>query len=260
MKLSISNIAWNSDDNEIVYDYLNKKKYDAIEIAPTKFINEKPYDDLDKIALIVNEIEKRFGLKISSMQSIWYGQKGNIFVKENQEELINYTKKAILYASKINCGNLVFGCPKNRNMNDNNKIEYAFDFFRTIGDYACNHDTVVALEPNPKIYGTNFINYTKDAFDFVKGIQSNGLKVNMDFGTIIENNESLDIINDNIELISHIHISEPYLELIKEREEHKQLANILRKKNYDKYVSIEMKEQKIEDVFKTIDYVYEIFH
>ena len=118
----------------------------------------------------------------------------------------------------------------------------------------------MALEPNPTIYGTNFINYTTQAFKFVKKVNSDGLKVNVDFGTIIENKEELDTIFNNMNLVNHIHISEPNLEPVKEREEHKVLANNLRKLNYDKYVSIEMKNTgDMDKVRKVIEYVKEIF-
>ena len=41
-------------------------------------------------------------------------------------------------------------------------------FFNILGDYAKLKNTVIALEANPDIYGTNFINTTKEAFSFVK--------------------------------------------------------------------------------------------
>lgn len=50
------------------------------------------------------------------MQSIWYGQTGNIFDPVQAEELLDYTAEAFQFAHTINCPSLVFGCPKNRRL------------------------------------------------------------------------------------------------------------------------------------------------
>ena len=260
MKLSISNIAWSKDKDEKMYEYLSEIEFSGIEIAPTRIFEDKPYSHIEEAKNWKQELENKYKLEISSMQSIWYGKQGNIFNKEDAKEFIDYTKKAIDFASGIKCKNLVFGCPKNRIMPEGKSEDDVIEFFKILGDYAKERKTVVALEPNPTIYGTNFINYTNQAFEFVKKVNSDGLKVNVDFGTIIENKEELDTIFSNINFVNHIHISEPNLEVVKRREEHKVLADNLRKLDYDKYVSIEMKNTgDMEKVRKVIEYVKEIF-
>lgn len=260
MKISISNIAWNEKDNQKVLEYISKKGFKGIEIAPTMIISENPYDHIDRMKEIANTIREKYNLEISSMQSIWYGQTGNIFNENDVNGLIDYTKKAIDFASAINCRNLVFGCPKNRNIPNNKKSEDVIDFFKILGDYAYEKNTFLSLEPNPAIYNTNFINYTNQAFEFVKKVNSKGFKVNIDFGTIIENHENVEEIAQSIGYINHIHISEPNLEKIKKREEHEVLKDILKKQNYDRYVSIEMK--KVEDINElkdVINYIFGVF-
>ncbi len=259
MKLSISNLSWDSKYDEEMYNYLKEKNFD-LEIAPTKLISDSPYDKIDEIKDISNNLKEKYDINIVSMQSIWYGKSENIFESdESRKTLIDYTKKAIDFASSINCNNLVFGCPKNRNMKDINKdLEIALEFFKEIGKYAKSKNVVVALEPNPTIYNTNFLNYTSEAIDFVKKIDIPSIKINYDFGTIIQNNEDINILKDNINLINHIHISEPNLNIIEKREIHKDLFKLLNELNYKKYVSIEMKQFDIKDVKNTIDYLYEL--
>lgn len=95
----------------------------------------------------------------------------------------------------------------------------------------------------------------------MKKINCEGIKVNVDFGTIIENKEDLNIIFENINLVNHIHISEPNLVKVEKRKEHQQLSEFLKSINYDRYISIEMKQtESIEDVKEVINYVSEIFH
>ncbi|MBQ2916641.1 MAG: sugar phosphate isomerase/epimerase [Clostridia bacterium] len=260
MKLSISNIAWAKENDEEMYEYISQSKFDGIEIAPTKIIQDNPYFHIEEAKDILEQIYNKYKLKVSSMQSIWYGRQGNIFDKEEAKKFIEYTQKAIDFAHEINCGNLVFGCPKNRIMPQGNKEEDVIYFFRELGEYAKQKQTVLSIEPNPTIYGTNFINYTSQALEFVKKINSEGIKVNVDFGTIIENKENLELVFKNLNFVNHIHISEPNLTKIEKREEHIELAEYLKKANYNKYVSIEMKDTgNIDDVKETIEYINKIF-
>lgn len=257
MKLSISNLAWNNEDNQKVYEYLSKKHFSGIEIAPTKLFPESPYTHIDEAVDYFSRVRSNYGLEVSSMQSIWYGQTGNIFhSQEEQMRLQNYTFSAINFASKIGCNNLVFGNPKARNKGDNHTDNEVYSFFKSISDYAYQKGTYVALEPNPIIYGTDFINNTKQAFEFCKNSGCGQLRVNVDLGTIIYNDEPFKWIDNNLNLINHIHISEPYLKKIEKRELHKKLKTL----EFDNYISIEMGLQNtIIDVFEVIDYVAEVF-
>ena len=256
MKLSISNIAWDIKDNETVYAYLNKKIFSGLEIAPTKLFPENPYSHIAEAAEYFSQLKQNYGLEVSSMQSIWFGKTGNIFnSEEERKDLQDYTFKAIDFAAAIGCGNLVFGNPKARNKGENHSDNLVFDFFNSIADYAHKNGTCVSLEPNPVIYGTNFINNTKQAFEFCNELNNPNLKVNVDFGTIIYNDEPFDWIQKNTDKVNHIHISEPYLKKIEKRDLHKKLKTI----EFNKYISIEMGLQNsLNDVFEVIDYIAEV--
>lgn len=257
IKLSISNLAWDYKDNEKVYEYLAKKHFSGIEIAPTKVFPESPYSHIDEAVDYFNKIKADYGLEVSSMQSIWYGKKGNIFASEEEQlALKQYTFQAIDFASAIKCGNLVFGNPKARNKGEHHNNQDSFSFFKTISDYAYQKNTCISLEPNPIIYGTDFINNSKQAFDFCRDSGCEHLRVNVDFGTIIYNEEPFEWIEKNLDLVNHIHISEPYLKKIEKRVLHKKLKEI----DFNKYISIEMGLQNsLDDVFEVIDYIAEVF-
>ena len=253
LKLAISNIGFGE-----TFDYHELEQYNGLEIAPSK-IAVDPYNHQEEIVNYANTMLSEFDLPTVSMQSIWYQISEGIFTG-GYDQLVAVTKRAIDLADKINCRNIVFGSPKNRNMPDPaNDIEIAKQFFREIAEYAETKQVVIALEPNPIIYQTNFINTTQEAFDFVKELNLPALKVNVDLGTIIYNREDLSNIKDNIKLVNHIHISEPNLEKIEKRQLHKELKKLLVDSGYNHYVSIEMKEQSNDDVIKTLRYIREIF-
>lgn len=261
IKIAISNIAWNKNMDEDVYRILQNNNITSLEIAPTRIIEEKPYDNIPRAIDKINILKKEFNLSIVSMQSIWFGKTNKIFESQNDfDEMLNYTYKAIDFAYAINCPNLVFGSPKNRNMiNYEQDYPKALDFFKKIGLYAKEKGVVIALEPNPTIYHTNFINTTKEAIDFVKKLNLDSIKVNYDLGTVIFNHESLEFLKENLNYINHIHISEPNLETIIERPIHKQLFKILRELHYTKTVSIEMKTiESTKEIAKVIRYVKDL--
>jgi len=261
MKLSISNIAWNNDLEGRVFQLMKKYGFTGLEIAPTKIFPQNPYDRLSEAKVYAEGLLSKNGFLVSSMQSIWYGRQENIFSSTAEREaLISYTKKAIDFASAVGAGNLVFGCPRNRNLAADADSGVAVEFFRELGDYAHSRNTVIGMEANPPIYNTNYINTTEEALDLVHAVGSDGFKLNFDFGTLIHNSESLNILKNNPEFINHIHISEPMLAPIQQREAHVVLAKLLRDMNYGGFVSIEMGLQTDVSLIEgCMKYVSEVF-
>jgi len=261
-KLSISNIAWQKESDDKVCSYAKSKGYSGIEVAPNIIAGAEPYDHLLLGKEYAQELYQKHGLRISSMQSICYGKKENIFgTAEENEELRRYVCKAIDFARLIECKNIVFGCPKNRIITSEvTQHSVGIDFFKFVGNYAAGKDVVVSIEPNPKIYGTNFLNTTSEAIKFIEEVNSPGIMLNLDLGTMIENGENLDTIEKHILKIHHIHVSEPNLARIEKRSLYSDLAKMLLKHGYKGYVSIEMNNKNtVQEIFDAIDYINEVF-
>lgn len=262
MKLSVCNIAWTADHDAEMYGKLQKLGIDGIEIAPTRIFPEAPYERLDEARAFAEQLKKEHGLSVVSMQSIWYRRTEMLFGSEtDRQTLLAYTKNAIDFAEAAGCKNLVFGSPKNRVTGGADCRDIALRFFRELGEYAAEHHTCLSLEANPAIYGTDFINYTTEAFELVKEAASEGFAVNVDFGTILANGEDLSFLTrENLPYINHIHISEPYLAAVKEQSLHKDFAERLRALGYDRYVSVEMGTvEDADSVCSVLSYVKEVF-
>jgi len=260
LKLSISNIAWDERNDAYMLENLNDQGFDGIEVAPTRVVKERPYDHLNEATEFMEKV-KRAGLCVPSMQSIWFGRSERVFFDEvERQTLLEYTKKAIGFANILSCENLVFGSPRNRQINDLSDEAKGIVMFKAIAKEAEQKGTCFSIEANPAIYNTNYINKTEDAFELAKRVESNGFKVNVDFGTIIENREDLKVIADHLSLVNHVHISEPFLAPIEQRSQHKELCALLNEKGYNRFVSIEMKNpgdvRIVEDVMA---YVREVF-
>ena len=116
------------------------------------------------------------------------------------------------------------------------------------------------MEANPTIYNTNYVNTTKEALDLIKRVDSKGFLLNLDIGTMIQNEEDIDMLVGNVPVINHVHISEPGLKLMEKRELHQKLADILQKENYQNFVSIEVgKQEDIQALKDVMQYVAEVF-
>ena len=105
------------------------------------------------------------------------------------------------------------------------------------------------IDANPEYYG-----------EFCRKIGSDGVKVNIDFGTILYNKENPHLIKTYKNTVNHIHLSVPNLEYVQKIKEHATLKKVLEKIDYNGYLSIEMKNQNdIEKVQKAVLYLKENF-
>ncbi len=257
MKLSISNIAWTAPQDDVVYELMRKNGFAGLEIAPTRIFPEAPYEHIDD----AREWYDTLGFVVPSMQSIWFGRQENLFASADEcQALIDYTKKAIDFASAIGCRNLVFGCPRNRALPDGGDSAVAVSFFKELGDYALANGTVIGMEANPPIYNTNYINTTAEALDLIELVASDGFRLNLDVGTMVHNGESVDLLKGKVHLINHVHISEPRLVPIAKRELHNALYDRLSEEGYNGFVSVEMGKQDESDIIcDVMQYVKEVF-
>lgn len=256
-RLSASNIGWQAQDDEAVYALLREFGYAGLEIAPTRFVGERPYCKAEAAACKATQLKERFGLCIPSMQSIWFGRTENIFDARGAALLAEYTRRAVDLAAAVGCPSLVFGNPRQRSIPEGAHPDDALGFFAEISAYARQHGVVIALEANPPVYGTNFCNASAEAFAYARRVP--GLRVNYDLGTMLTNGESLDVLFKNLDIVSHIHLSEPQLAPIAPRPEHRALADGLRQAGYAGFVSIEMKTQPLAQVRAVLAYTAEVF-
>ena len=264
MRLCISNIAWGVDHDDEMYQICQNMGYSGIEIAPTRIFPENPYEHIREAKIWASGLNEEYDIDVISIQSFWYGRKEHIFGGEKErQQLIEYSKKAFCFAKAVGAGIVVFGCPKNRDGFTKDMVyncKVAMDFFGKLAEIASECQVTVALEPNPDIYGTDFLNTLDQTVRFIENIGLQSLRLNLDFGAMIYNNENFTLLRGKENLIAHVHISEPGLLRIKEREGHAQLSDFLNGFEYKKAVSVEMGRQENTDVvYQTMKYVHDVF-
>ena len=98
------------------------------------------------------------------------------------------------------------------------------------------------------------------SLELIEQVDSEGFQLNLDVGTMIYNSEKVSILAGKGHLISHVHISEPGLKPIEERELHNELAGILESEKYRGFVSIEMGKTEDKSLLEEkMGYVRRIF-
>ncbi len=255
MKLAASNIGWALDDSPAVYARMRALGFTGLEIAPTKFFPQSPYseENIAAAGALAQQLQKEQGLCVVSMQSIWYGRGESIWGSDaDRQALIDYTEAAARFAAATGCPNLVFGCPRNRNKPDGAAMDTALDFFARAGDAAARHGVWLALEPNPPIYNTNFLNTTAGCAAFLRQLDHPALGMNLDVGTMLENGEEASVAAENLDLIRHVHFSRPGLPPVQAIPLHRQLADVLTEGGYTGWVSLEMKQAEPAAVFDSL--------
>jgi len=215
MQLSISNIAWERDDEPQIAELLRRLGVTAVDIAPGKYFPDIAAASDADIRKVRNFWEER-GIFIYGMQSLLFGTKGlNVFGDTwSQERLLQHLGHVCRIAEGLGARRLVFGSPKNRDrtgLTDSDAHDIALRFFSRLGGIAKYWGVVITLEPNPVCYGTNWITTTRDAYIFVKELSNPSIAMQLDTGTILTNDENISAIQSFSDVVGHVHLSEPGL-------------------------------------------------
>lgn len=269
MKIAISNIAWNKEEDTKILPILKKYLIQGVEVAPTK-IWENPTEESGQTIRRYREFWGKEKILIPSIQAILFGHPELLIFteKEKRQETFLYLEKMIKVSALLGAGIIVFGSPANRDAGKLSKekiLRIAAEFFYKIAEIAKKNKIFFCIEPNPKEYGTNFINKTSEAIELIKLVDHSHFRLHLDCGVIAVNKEGYEkAIREGFAYLQHFHVSERNLLPIgKGDTDHKKVAKILKDLKYDKWVSVEMRAQSItnnqENVEKALELVSSIY-
>jgi sugar phosphate isomerase/epimerase len=251
MKLAISNIAWDVHDDPEILHSLKENGISGIEVAPTK-LWENWQGTSHKEAKEYRKFMLNKGFELPAMQAILFGKPElQVFDKSTHFKFLEHIKIVADLANGFGAKVLVFGAPNNRKRGQipfHDAYGFAVDFFYKLAEICYAQECCIGLEHNPIEYGCDFITNAFDARDLVDSVHHDGFKLHVDSaglhmcgGNIAEHISSLGAFD-------HYHISEPMLAPIyKGVVDHKSALNALRLCDYDKWVSIEMKQPHDHD-------------
>lgn len=249
--LGVSNISNNNFSWEQYNGVLKFYDINYVEAAPTKY---NTWENLFKTNKIDSELE------IYSFQSLTYTIQQGIFDKDN-EKLFNHLKNVIDLAYANNVKILVFGCPKNRRINENNDKIIFLEFMRKLGDYIKGKKIYLCIENNSKHYNCNFLNTIQEVGDIINEINHSCIKMVVDVGNCIMENDNIENMKMYKENIKHIHISEPYMKpfINFNKNMYKRLMCLLKEINYDGKITLEFLNENITTLNESIKNFTEMF-
>ncbi|MDN4626186.1 MULTISPECIES: sugar phosphate isomerase/epimerase family protein [Erwinia] len=264
MKISISNIAWDKEEDAAVASLLNKYGVNAIDIAPGKYFPDILTTSHEQIELVKSWWSQR-GITITGMQSLLFGTQGfNIFDDEDtRQKMLAHLTAICRIAAGTGATKLVFGSPKNRDrkqLSDAQVEKIAVSFFRELGNIAQYFGVVICLEPNPTHYGANFMTTALETACVVKAVNHAHIRMQLDTGAISLNKEKIStLLKEYQALIGHIHISEPNLvPPTAKNGMHEILSSQLKKNLPEMYVTIEMltdKKNRLNTIEQTLKFI-----
>lgn len=247
MKLAVSNIAWKNSEFNKFYELISMLDCRGVEIAPSKIWKNTPKISKEEKLLFKNEIKKH-NLEFIGFHSLLFGREDLQIFKDQDSR--NNTKKYLFalidLCSELNGQNLIFGSPNNRNTFKNkNANEIGKIFFNEIASYARKNGVFICIEPLD-LSMTDFLTSINETGEFIQNIGNQNLKLHIDTKSFLLSGE---VIEDNIQkfnkLINHIHISDKNLRVLKEDKNiHKKFAKSLNRISYNKYISLEMRQEE----------------
>lgn len=269
MNISISNIAWEPDDNEEIARVLQNHRVNAIEVALTKIHPSKEFSE--SILKEYRTYWESKGVRIVALQSLLFGHPAlSIFgTTEIQNKTKDQLKRVMHSASLLGATVLVFGSPHNRKRNTlsfEQAVQNASEFFSEVGDIAQSYGVTLAIEPNPPQYGCDFLTNTQEVLAFVQKVNHPHIKLNLDSGILYMNDENISKeIRASARELVHFHVSEPQLAPIGTDDvPHTEIAQVLRDIHYAGFVSIEMKcpenPNRIKTITQALEFVRHTYH
>ena len=216
MRLAISNIAWDIEEDACVAKLLGKYGINAIDVAPGKYFPDPASARDEDIAKIKRWWRER-DIEITGMQALLFGTTGlSVFGdSKSQQAMLNHLRGICRIGSGLGATRLVLGSPKNRDrsgLSDAQALEQAVSFFRCVGNTAKEHGVIVCLEPIPTRYGANFMTTVAETAHVVASVGHEAIQMQFDTGALTINEESPEaVLECNAEFIGHVHASEPDL-------------------------------------------------
>lgn len=247
MNLSISNFAWDFEENQKMFNHLKKCDITHIELIFTKVDS---WDNLNVNKIL--DLKSLFddnSINPYSIQSLFY----NVSCQSlcDVDCIINHFIKLIEYSKLLNVKIMVLGSPKLRK-NETNLDQKLKNTFIELDNLLIGSGINVLIEPNSKIYGGNYFFTLDEIIKFIEKHKLRNIKTMIDtHNSILENRNPIIELVDFFDYIEHIHVSEIDLKPIVVNDFHIQFSNKLKEMKYNKTITYEV--IKTDDIFFSID-------
>ncbi|MHA2215543.1 MAG: sugar phosphate isomerase/epimerase family protein [Candidatus Hodarchaeales archaeon] len=254
MNLSLSNLCWDFENTE-AYELLRSNDIKYIELSLLKIFEDWESIDRKKIISLREQLSD-YGLKVSSLQSIFFKKKINVF--KNSQEFLEHFKSIIEYSTELGCPYIVYGSPRTRVLSEINE-EKATDKFIEIFNHLSdvNKDITIGIEPNPEYYNCYFLNTHQKIKSVVDILNCDNVVFHYDLACIsLSGDDPHRIYLEELDKLQHVHISSKDLKSIQYDEQVFDFVSKIIQKNSCIY-SLEMLNLDKREIINCINKIRE---
>lgn len=263
MKLAVSSIAWDVEDEHVIRQLLHDIGVVGVELAPTQY-----WADLTRLrGPTPGDVRERWvahGLDVVACQALLYGQPG-LQLFEPTSGFETYLRGAISVGAALGATNLVFGAPRNRLLGEldaSHAWGTATEVFRRLAAWAADSATRLVIEANPPEYGADWLTTVAEAADFVRAVESPGLGLHIDTACMyLVGEDPTVVIPPNADIIRHVHLSNRELGAVGRGAEVPigPTLEVLQAVGYTGWVSIEMRNRGHGGLLEAVEHVQREF-
>ncbi len=263
MKYAISTIALKGADYPQILRTLKSVGIGGLEVAPGIVFGSSFKEDFVRIT-DWSQIVKDSGLQIVAVQSLFYGREDLQLFGDSQSRQAFYDHFIAMLdlCHRIGAGVAVFGSARSRrllgkDLDEANKI--AVEVFTRLAGEAQGRGVIIAIEPVASFYGCDFLATTQQAADFVRQINHPAIRLHMDTGTMVLNQEPIEkTIRSIAFLLVHAHINNPNLSPPASTVNHPLFACTLKEIGYKNWLSFEFRSEP-KKIIKDLSFALECY-
>lgn len=266
MKICVSNIAWETYEMAEHLHLLKELGVDGLELSPSMvfpFPTKEPIEKWRSFKLFVNG----FGLELASLHSVTYPRPDlNFYDSEKRAELIDYVVSVGNIASELEIPHMVFGSGRSRNVGERDRskcYEVLVSSFREISERLLEKGVSLLIEPLSS-KDSDIIHTIEDGAHLVRDVNSSGFGLHVDLRSTFMNEESQEgIWTQYGDRIMHCHVADPgMLPPSESCTDHFRAAKAMKKAQYNKYLSVEMRRElgkTKENIQKSVKFLKEVY-
>ena len=229
------------------FAFLASNSVRGIEVAPTRVWPNWQGMSSGSVRGLKRMLESA-GLAVCSLQAILF-QKPDLRLfgsEQDRQGMHDHLCRCADLAAELGASCLVFGAPKNRDrgsLPEEEAFRIAVEFFGKVGEQFARRGECLGFEGNPPEYECNFATESRTAARLVRSVGSTGFRLHLDTACLqLAGEDAVRAIEDNIDILQHFHVSEPYLSAFSApAASHARISGALRNAHYAGWVALEMR-------------------
>jgi sugar phosphate isomerase/epimerase len=251
--ISVSNIGFRGLELPQFGPLLQSNEIAGIEITISESFGSLERAESESNAFLCDL--KSYGLRVSGIQSLLHNMNHlQLFRIQDWDELRPYLLRLIRFAASVETSILVFGSPRNRLKGTLTKQEANSlfeEFIVQLIPELMSHEVRIAIEPNAREYGADYLTNYAEVIDFCNQVNSPFVVPQIDTGCLeLEGVNLLECLS--LKVPSHVHLSAPGLGDIDSRKAMPAFLEGLVGCSYKEWVTIEMLGNGIDGLNRII--------